>query len=120
MQAITYCFYYTDFQVNFCSYIGNTSECLLISSLPGKAERTFVESQGLPSDSTCVLEAEPGKFNIKRCEPGILFISLQLASLFKLSFMALYCRFSCRFNAINDVIQKVQRHDDLIKTHAVR
>ena len=35
-------------------------ECLLISSLPGKASRILVESQGLPSDSTCVLEAEPG------------------------------------------------------------
>ena len=35
--------------------------CLLISSLPGKALRTLVESRGLPSDSTCVLKVEPGK-----------------------------------------------------------
>ena len=27
---------------------------------------------------------------------------------------------SCRFNGIGDVIQKVQRHDDLINAHAVR
>ena len=33
--------------------------CLLISSLPGKALRTLVESRGLPSDSTCVLKVEP-------------------------------------------------------------
>ena len=32
--------------------------------------------RGLPSDSTCILEAEPGKLDIKRQEPGILFISL--------------------------------------------
>ena len=30
------------------------------------------------------LEAEPGKLDIKRREPGILFISLQIDSLFKL------------------------------------
>ena len=36
------------------------------------------------SDSTCVLEAEPGKFDIKRREPGILFISLPIGSLIKL------------------------------------
>ena len=29
----------------------------------------------LPSDSTCVLKAEPGKLDIKRRKPGILFIS---------------------------------------------
>ena len=40
-------------------------ECLLISSLPGK-----------PRDSTCILKAEPGKLDVKRCEPGILYISL--------------------------------------------
>ena len=34
--------------------------------------------RGLPSDSTCVLQAEPGKLDIKRCEPGILFISLPI------------------------------------------
>ena len=45
--------------------------CLLISSLPGKALRTLV-------DSTCVLKAEPGKLDIKRREPGILFISLPI------------------------------------------
>ena len=35
----------------------------------------LIESRVLPSDSTCVPEADPGKFDIKRHEPGILFIS---------------------------------------------
>ena len=47
----------------------------------------LVESRGLPSDSTCILKAEPGKLDIKRLEPGILFISLQADSLFKLAIM---------------------------------
>ena len=47
----------------------------------------LVESRGLPSDSTCILEANPGKLEIKRLEPGILFISLQADSLFKLAIM---------------------------------
>ena len=34
----------------------------------------LLTSRGLPSDSICVLEAEPGKLDIKRHEPGILFI----------------------------------------------
>ena len=60
------------------------------TSLPGKALRTHVDiarlaerfnmrtSRGLPSDSTYVLKAEPGKLYIKICEPGILFISLPI------------------------------------------
>ena len=43
--------------------------------------------RGLPSDSTAVLKAEPGKLDIKRREPGILFISLPIVSLFKLAIM---------------------------------
>ena len=39
-------------------------ECLLISSLTGKALRVLVESRGLPSDSTSILKAEPGKLDI--------------------------------------------------------
>ena len=31
----------------------------------------MLTSRGLPSDSTCVLKAEPGKLEIKRREPGI-------------------------------------------------
>ena len=40
-------------------------ECLLISSLPGNAFRMLVELRGLLSDSTFVLEAIPGKPDIK-------------------------------------------------------
>ena len=44
----------------------------MISSLPGKALRTLVDIARL------VLKAEPGKLDIKRREPGILFISLPI------------------------------------------
>ena len=37
----------------------------LISSLPGKALRTHVDIARKPSDSTCVLKAEPDKLDIK-------------------------------------------------------
>ena len=47
---------------------GNVGEYLLISSLPSKALRTFVESR-------VELEVEPGTLDIKRLEPSILFIS---------------------------------------------
>ena len=62
-------------------------ECLLISSLPGKASKTLLESLGLPSNLTCDLESKPGKLEIKICKPGILFISLPIGSLFKLVIM---------------------------------
>ena len=41
----------------------------MISSLPGKALRMFVDMARL---------AKPGKLDIKRCKPGILFISLPI------------------------------------------
>ena len=62
-------------------------ECLLKSSLPDKASRTLVELRGLLSDSTCVLKAEPGKRDIKRDDPYILFISLHVGSFVKLAIM---------------------------------
>ena len=57
----------------------------MISSLPGKALRMLVDIARLAKDSTSVLKPEPGKLDIKRCEPGILFISLPIVSLFKLA-----------------------------------
>ena len=39
-----------------------------------------VKLQGLPSNSSCVFEAEPGKLDLKRHEPAIIFISLQVGS----------------------------------------
>ena len=62
-------------------------EGLLISSLPGKALRKLLTSRGLLSESTFVLEAEPGKLDIKRHKPGILFINLPIVSLFKPAIM---------------------------------
>ena len=76
-------------------------------------------SGGLPSDLTCVFEAKAGKLDIKSHEPGILFISLQVDSLFKLAIMTSLSSL-CQFNVIDNVIQKVQNHDDLIKAHAMR
>ena len=50
----------------------------MISSSPGKAWRTLVESQGLPSDSTRVLETLPGELDIKRHSLSILYILGQI------------------------------------------
>ena len=41
----------------------------------------MLTSRGLPSDSTCVLKAKPGKLDIKIRKPGILFIGLRIGSL---------------------------------------
>ena len=47
----------------------------LVSSLPGKALRTPVESKS--RDSTSVLEVEPGKLDIRRREPvKIIYLSV--------------------------------------------
>ena len=72
-------------------------------NLPGKALRTLVELRGLPSESTCVLEAEPGELDIQRHSPStcILFISLPIGSLFKLAIKRNYQNL-CRFSVINE------------------
>ena len=49
----------------------SNSSCLLKAE-PGKLDI----KRCLLSDSTSVLKAEPGKLDFKRREPGILFISL--------------------------------------------
>ena len=41
----------------------------------------LLTSRGLPSDSTCVLKAESGKFDIKRRLPGILLINIPIGLL---------------------------------------
>ena len=38
----------------------------------------MLTSRGLQSNSTCILKAEPVKLDIKRHDPGILFISLPI------------------------------------------
>ena len=47
---------------------------LLISSLPGSSLRTHVESLGNLAMSTSVLKALPGKLDIKRHSPSILYL----------------------------------------------
>ena len=61
-----------------------------------------------------------GKLYIKRHEPGILFISLPIVSLFKLAIMTLFSIFVLIQRHRCNVIQKVQHLHDLIKAHAVR
>ena len=46
---------------------------LLISSLPGPASRTHVQLLGKPCHLTSVLKALPGKLDIKRHAPSILY-----------------------------------------------
>ena len=69
---------------------------------------------GLPGDLKCVLNAEPGKLDIKRRKPGILFTFYQFTHWFTLQSSDVI-----RFNVIDGVIQKVQRHHDLIKVSSV-
>ena len=47
---------------------------ILISSLPGSTLRTHVESLGKPRDVNIVLKALPGKLDIKRHSPSILYV----------------------------------------------
>ena len=75
----------------------------------------LLTSRGLPSDSICVLKAEPGKLDIKRREPGILFISLAIVEHSSNQQLWRNFWFLCWFSVISDVIKKVQRHHDLIK-----
>ena len=49
--------------------------CLLISSLLGSALRINVDSLGKLGDSTSILKAFPGKLDIKRHSPSILYIN---------------------------------------------
>ena len=66
-------------------------ECLLISSLPGKGLSMRVELRGMPSNSTCILEAVPGKLDIKRRKPGILFISIIRTRTIKFDLIIDFC-----------------------------
>ena len=51
---------------------------LLISSLPGLALRVHVESLEGLAMSTSVLKALPGKLDIKRHSPSILYVSTRV------------------------------------------
>ena len=57
-------------------------EHLLISSLPGTVSRKLFKSRGSAKqlrNSTCLLKAKPGKLDIKRCQPSLLFVSLSVS-----------------------------------------
>ena len=90
-------------------------ECLLISSLTDKALRMPVELRGLQSDSPCILNAEPGKFDIKRHSPGNSIYQFTHWFTLQTSDYGVTIDF-CGFSVIGDVIQKVQRHHDWIDT----
>ena len=53
-----------------------------MSSLPGKALRTLVDIARLAERFNMHSQSQPGKLDIKRYEPGILFISLPIVSHF--------------------------------------
>ena len=55
--------------------------------------RTLVDIARLAERFNMVLKAEPGKLDIKIREPGILFNSLPIVSLFKLAIMTLFSIF---------------------------
>ena len=52
---------------------------LLISNLPGSALRRFVESLGKPRDVNKRSQALPGKLDIKRHSPSILYFSFYIS-----------------------------------------
>ena len=68
-------------------YIENTRWVILNQVYQASFWEFLMTSRGLLSDSNCVLKAKPGKLDIKRRKPGILFISLAIVSLFKLAIM---------------------------------
>ena len=59
----------------------------LISSLPDMALRMLVDIVSLAERFNMRSQSKPGNFDIKRHEPGILFISLPIVSVFKLALM---------------------------------
>ena len=66
---------------------------LLISNLPGSALRTPVESLGKPRDVNMRSQLLPGKLDIKRHSPSILYLlsRSQLGSCVVLSLQTLIC-----------------------------
>ena len=68
----------------------------------------------MPSDSTCVLKAKPGKLDIRRREPGILFISFPLLNTLQTSDYDVFIYFRVDSASLATSF-KVQRHHDLIK-----
>ena len=80
----------------------------------------LVESRGLPSNSTCVLKAEPGKLLIKDANLVFYLSVYKLVHSSNLSDYDVNIVFGVDSKVIDDVMQKVQRRDDLIKTHVAK
>ena len=86
--------------------------CLLISSLPGSALRTHVESLGSLAMSTSILKALPGKLDIKVHSPSILYIHF-------LTLITKLCIFSY-FRLAFQALQNLMQESDTWKEHVVR
>ena len=82
----------------------------MISRLHGKYLRKLVESRGLRLAERLDMRSRSLAWRFE----AISWFTLQTSN-----YDARY-RFLCRYNVIDDVIQKVQCHDDLIKVHVVR
>ena len=54
---------------HLCSFYGLLRFCCL-----GRVGKCLLKHEVLPRDLTCILEAKPGKLDIERFEPGILFL----------------------------------------------
>ena len=65
----------------------------MISSLQGKALRMLVDIARLAERFNMRSQSRAGKLDFKRREPGVLFISLSIASLFKLVSMTYFSIF---------------------------
>ena len=76
------------------------------------------ESRGLPRDSICFLEAEPGKLDIKRRRPCILFTFNRFT--LQNSDYDVIIAFRADTTSLTTLLKNVQRHDDLINAHVVR
>ena len=75
----------------------------------------MLTSRGLPSDSTWVLKAKPGKLDIK--DTNLVFnLSVNLQNSDN-DVIFLFCVDSATFATS---LKKVQRHHDLIKAHVMR
>ena len=88
--------------INANIYYVHVDKCLLISILPAR-----------------FLKAEPGYLISKYTNPVIFLSVYKLIHSSNKRLWRNY-RLSYRFNVIDVIIQKMQRHDDLIKAHAVR
>ena len=76
----------------------------------------MLTSRGLPSDSTCVLKASLVNLISKKANLVFYLSGYPLLNTLQTSdYDVFFILFLCLFSVLSDVIQKVQRHHDLIK-----